>query len=44
METVKRKRLVKKGKLVVLTAGDPATNSSVNEQNVTNMLHVIEVK
>ncbi len=44
METVKRKRLVKKGQLVVLTAGDPATNSSVNEQNVTNMLHVIEVK
>lgn len=44
METVKRKRLVKKGQLAVFTAGDPATNSRRDEQNVTNMLHVIEVK
>lgn len=44
METVKRKRLVKKGQLAVFTAGDPATNSRKDEQNVTNMLHVIEVK
>ncbi|MGN0400277.1 MAG: pyruvate kinase [Blautia sp.] len=44
METVKRKRLVKKGQLAVFTAGDPATNSSIREGNVTNMLQVIEVK
>ena len=44
METVKRKRLVKKGQLAVFTAGDPDTNSRRDEQNVTNMLHVIEVK
>ena len=36
--------LVKKGQLAVFTAGDPATNSRRDEQNVTNMLHVIEVK
>ena len=44
METVKRKRLVKKGQLAVFTAGDPATNSSIREGNVTNMLQVMEVK
>lgn len=43
METLKRKRLVKKGQNVVVTAGDPATNSSKAEANVTNMLHVMEV-
>lgn len=44
MEVVKRKRLVKKGQTVVVTAGDPATNASKSESNVTNMLHVMEVR
>lgn len=44
METLKENKLVKKGQLVVVTAGDPATNSSKAEANVTNMLHVMEVK
>lgn len=44
METLKRKRLVKKGQMVVITAGDPATNATKSEGNITNMLHVIEVK
>lgn len=44
MEVVKRKRLVKKGQTVVVTAGDPATNTSKAESNVTNMLHVMEVR
>ena len=44
METLKENKLVAKGQLVVVTAGDPATNSSKAESNVTNMLHVMEVK
>ena len=44
METLKENKLVKKWQLVVVTAGDPATNSSKAEANVTNMLHVMEVK
>ncbi|HIX30062.1 MAG TPA: pyruvate kinase [Candidatus Blautia stercoravium] len=44
METLKENQLVEKGQLVVVTAGDPATNSSQAESNVTNMLHVMEVK
>ncbi len=44
METIKRKKLVKAGELVVVTAGDPATNSSQSESNVTNMMNVMEVK
>ena len=43
METLKEKKLVKKGQMVVVTAGDSATNSSKAEANVTNMLHVMEV-
>ena len=43
METIKRKRLVKKGQTVVITAGDPATNNTKAEGRVTNMLHVLEV-
>lgn len=44
METIKKKNLVKKGDLVVFTAGDPATNERKEEGNATNTLHVIEVK
>ena len=44
METISRKKLVKTGDLVVVTAGDPATNSSQSESNVTNMMNVMEVK
>lgn len=43
METIKRKRLVRKGQMVVITAGDPATNNTKAEGRVTNMLHVLEV-
>ena len=44
MGTVKRKRLVKKGDLVVFTAGDPATNTRTGEGAITNMMHVVEAK
>ncbi len=44
MTAIKRKRLVKKGDLMVFTAGDPATNIRTGEGAVTNMMHVIEVK
>lgn len=44
MGEVKRKRLVKKGQLLVFTAGDPATNARTGEGAVTNMMHVVEVK
>lgn len=44
MSVVRRKRLIKKGDLVVFTAGDPATNMTTGEGAVTNMLHVIEAK
>lgn len=40
MQLVRRKRLIKKGDLVVFTAGDPATNMRTG----TNMLHIIEAK
>lgn len=43
IETIKRKRLVRKGQTVVITAGDPATNNTKAEGRVTNMLHVLEV-
>lgn len=44
MSVIKRKRYVKKGDLVVLTAGDPATNVRTGEGHSTNMMHVVEVK
>ena len=44
MSVVRRKRLVKKGDLVVFTAGDPATNTRTGEGAVTNMLHIVEAK
>ena len=43
MSVVRRKRLAKKGELIVFTVGDPATNMT-REGAVTNMLHVIEAK
>lgn len=43
MSVVRRKRLAKKGDLIVFTVGDPATNMT-REGAVTNMLHVIEAK
>mgnify|MGYP006925690112 CR=1 FL=1 len=36
--------LVKKGEMVIFTAGDPATNEVSNEGNATNMLHIAQVK
>ena len=44
MSVVRRKRLIKKGDLVVFTAGDPATNIRTGEGAVTNMLHIVEAK
>ncbi len=41
---VRQKKLVKKGELIVLTAGDPATNMVTGEGAMTNMMHVIEAK
>lgn len=38
MNVVRRKRLIKKGDLVVFTAGDPATTNRTG----TNMLHIVE--
>lgn len=44
MNVVRRKRMIKKGDLVVFTAGDPATNMRTGEGAATNMMHVIEAK
>jgi len=44
MGTIKRKRLVKKGDLIVFTAGDPATNTRRDKNAITNMMHVVEAK
>lgn len=44
MYVVTRDKYVKKGDLVVLTAGNPATNVVTGEGAMTNMLHVIEAK
>ena len=44
---VARENLVHKGEMVIFTAGDPATNevsSDGNTTNITNMLHIIQVK
>lgn len=44
---VTRENLVHKGEMVIFTAGDPATNevsSDGNTTNITNMLHIIQVK
>ena len=43
MNVVKAKDYVKKGDLLVFTAGDPATNMTT-EGAVTNMMHIIETK
>lgn len=42
-DLVYKKKLVKKGDIVVLTAGDPATNVTTGEGAVTNMMHVLEI-
>lgn len=44
IETLKEKKYVKKGDMIVVTAGDPATNSNRDEEHVTNMLYAMEVK
>ena len=44
MNVVRRKRMIRKGDLVVFTAGDPATNMRTGEGAATNMMHVIEAK
>ena len=42
MYVVKRAKLVKPGDMVVITAGDPATNMVSSEGRATNMMHVIQ--
>ncbi len=42
MYCVKRAKLIKTGDVVVVTAGDPATNIDHNNTKSTNMMHVIE--
>ena len=44
MYIVRRENLVKKGDIVVFTAGDPATNMVSGEGAVTNILQVIQAK
>ncbi len=44
MYIVKRDGYVKPGDMVVLTAGDPATNMVRGKGAMTNMMHVIEAK
>lgn len=44
MYVVKREKLVKKGDIVVFTAGDPATNVITGEGAMTNIMQVIQVK
>ncbi len=44
MYVVKREDYVHPGDMVVLTAGDPATNSVNGKRIVTNMMHVIQAK
>ena len=44
MYMVLREGLVKKGDMVIFTAGDPATNEVDGKGNNTNMLHIIQAK
>jgi len=44
MKIINKNKLVKKGDLVVFTAGDPVTNHVMGEGAVTNMMHVVEAK
>lgn len=44
MYVVKRDKLVKKGDMVVFTAGDAATNVVAGEGSMTNIMQVIQVK
>jgi len=44
MYVVRREKKIKPGDLVVITAGDPATNEVRGEGNMTNMMYVIEAK
>lgn len=44
MKIVVRKKLVKRGELVVFTAGDPATNTVSGSRRSTNVMQVVEAK
>lgn len=44
MYMVLREGLVKKGDMVIFTAGDPATNEVNGDKQATNMLHIIQAK
>ncbi|MDD3279246.1 MAG: pyruvate kinase [Lachnospiraceae bacterium] len=44
MYMVLREGLVKKGDMVIFTAGDPATNEIDGKVQATNMLHIVQAK
>ena len=44
MYVVKSEKHIKKGDMVVLTAGNPATNTISGQGSVTNMLHIVQTK
>ena len=44
MFVVKREKYIEQGDLVVLTAGNPATNSFSGQGAVTNMLHIVQAQ
>lgn len=44
MKIVVRRKLVKRGELVVFTAGDPATNMVSGSRRSTNVMQVVEAK
>lgn len=42
MATLRAKKVVESGEIVVITAGDPATNIVTGEGAMTNMMHVVQ--
>ena len=44
MSVVKREKYIEEGDLVVLTAGDPATNVVTGQGAVTNMMHIVQAR
>lgn len=42
MKVIRGRKLVNEGELVVITAGDPATNVVTGEGAMTNMMHVVQ--
>lgn len=44
MKVLWRKNLVAEGDMIIVTAGDPATNVMTGEGAITNMMHVVEAR